>query len=511
MKEKILVLDFGSQYTQLITRRIRENNVFSEIVPFNIRADKIREIAPKGLILSGGPNSIYEEGAPGCDPSLFELNIPVLGICYGMHLMTDILGGKVERSEQREYGRTEMDIVDHSGLYKEVHNREKVWMSHGDKAIELPPGFILTAKTGSTGIASICNAERKLYGIQFHPEVNHTVNGDKMIRSFLYDICRVRGDWKMSLLVDEKASEIRKIIGNSKAICGLSGGVDSSVTAVLASCAIGENLQCIFVDTGLLRYKEAESVMKAYGEKMKLNIKKIDASRLFFNELKGVTDPEQKRKIIGKLFIDVFQKEAASLDDAEFLIQGTLYPDVIESAGIGGPSQVIKSHHNVGGLPEKMKMKVVEPLRDLFKDEVRKLGSEMGIEDDFIWRHPFPGPGLAVRVIGEITPDRVELLQKADNIFIEEIKKAGLYRQIGQAFAVLLPIKSVGVMGDGRTYENVLALRAVETNDFMTADWSRIPYDVLDRAASRIINDVKGINRVVYDISTKPPSTIEWE
>ncbi len=510
MKEKVLVLDFGSQYTRLIARRIREHNVYSEIANYNICAEDIKKIKPIGIVLSGGPDSIYEKNSPQCDAEIFGLGIPVLGICYGMHLMVSTLGGRVERSDSREYGRTELEIICRTGLFRNLQSdRTIVWMSHGDKAAELPPGFMVTAKTKSTDIASISNENKKLFGIQFHPEVNHTVNGNIIINSFLYDICGAAGDWRMSDLVEEKTAKIADIVGDRRAICALSGGVDSSVTATLASKAIGDNLQCIFVDTGLLRFREAENVMNSYLTRMNLNVKKIDASSLFFRELKGVKDPEKKRKIIGKLFVDVFVEEAIKTGNAEYFLQGTLYPDVIESAGFNGPSAVIKTHHNL--VPEIMHLNVIEPLRDLFKDEVRKLGHEMGMEDDFLWRHPFPGPGLAVRILGEVTPERVNVLQKADHIFIEEIRHAGLYRKISQAFAVLLPVKSVGVMGDGRTYENVLALRAVETNDFMTADWSRIPFDVLDRTATKIINDVKGINRVVYDISTKPPSTIEWE
>jgi GMP synthase (glutamine-hydrolysing) len=511
--ERILILDFGSQYTQLIARRVREAKVYCEIFPFNAGLDKIRAFRPKGLILSGGPSSVYDAGAPLIDSAHLETGVPVLGICYGMQLITHILGGAVAKSQKREYGRAELNIDKDAGLFAGIGGgagKTVVWMSHGDRIEKMPAGFTAIAHTDNSPTAAMADEKRKFFGVQFHPEVVHTPQGTQILRNFVYAICGCKPSWTMASFVDYSVGEIRRTVGDKKAVCGLSGGVDSSVAAVLVHKAIGKQLTCIFVNNGVLRKDEAGKVQETFKD-MGLNLKYVDASSQFLNKLKGVEDPEKKRKIIGNTFIEVFEKEAHELGGAGFLVQGTLYPDVIESVSFKGPSAVIKSHHNVGGLPEKMKLKLVEPLRELFKDEVRAIGRELKMPDDIIDRQPFPGPGLAIRILGEVTEARLGILREADAIVIEEIKKAGLYKEIWQSFAVLLPIKTVGVMGDERTYENVVAIRAVTSQDGMTADWAKIPYDLLGIMSNRIINEVKGVNRVVFDISSKPPSTIEWE
>ena len=505
--ETILILDFGGQYTQLIGRRIREANVYTEIVPFNTPVEKIREMQPKGLILGGGPASVYETGAPISDPAILKLDVPVLGICYGMQLLGRELGGRVEPASQREYGSRELDSVKQSSL---VNGMRRVWMSHGDRMLEPPPDFEVTARTENT-IAAMENPDRKVFGVQFHPEVTHTENGEALLRRFVFDVCRCQGDWTLGSFIEDSIDRIRKQVGQGRALCAISGGVDSTVAATLMSRAIGDRLIGVFVNTGLLRKNEFEKVLSMLQNNLHLNVRGIDASDRFLNMLAGVSDPEKKRKLIGNEFIRVFEEEAEKIGAVDFLVQGTLYPDVIESISVKGPSQTIKSHHNVGGLPERMHLKLVEPLRELFKDEVRRVGLELGLPEDMVWRQPFPGPGLAVRIMGEITPEGVRMLQEADDILISEIKKAGLYRQIWQSFGVLLPVKSVGVMGDIRTYEHTLAIRAVHSNDGMTADWVRLPYELMGVISNRIVNEVKGINRVVYDITSKPPATIEWE
>ncbi len=510
--ERILILDFGSQYTQLIARRVREAKVYCEILPYNAGLDKVRAFRPKGLILSGGPSSVYDAGAPLIGRDHLELGIPVLGICYGMQLLTHVLGGQVAKSAKREYGRAELRMDKAGGLFDGIgrDGGTPVWMSHGDRIENMPAGFAAIAHTSNSPTAAMADEKRKFYGVQFHPEVVHTPQGTQILRNFVYTICGCQPSWTMASFVDYSVGEIRKAVGGTKAVCGLSGGVDSSVAAVLVHKAIGKQLTCIFVNNGVLRKNEAESVQQSF-KNMGLNLKYVDASQDFLSKLKGVEDPEKKRKIIGNTFIEVFEREAHAVGGAEFLVQGTLYPDVIESVSFKGPSAVIKSHHNVGGLPEKMKLKLVEPLRELFKDEVRAIGRELKMPDDIIDRQPFPGPGLAIRILGEVTEPRLRVLRDADAIVIEEIKKAGLYKEIWQSFAVLLPIKTVGVMGDERTYENVVAIRAVTSQDGMTADWAKIPYDLLGIMSNRIINEVKGVNRVCFDISSKPPSTIEWE
>jgi GMP synthase (glutamine-hydrolysing) len=505
--ETILILDFGGQYTQLIGRRIREANVYTEIVPFNTPLDKLKAQKPKGLVLSGGPASVYETDAPICDPGIFKLGIPILGICYGMQLIGKELGGRVEPGSQREYGSRELDSIKPSCL---LDGMRRVWMSHGDRILEPPPGFEVTARTHTT-IAAMENAERKVFGVQFHPEVTHTENGSALLRRFVFDICRCAGDWTIGSFIENSIEGIRKQIGDGRALCAISGGVDSTVAATLVSRAIGDRLVGVFVNTGLLRKNEFEKVLSMLRDNLHLNVRGIDASERFLNMLSGVTDPEKKRKLIGNEFIRVFEEEARSIGSVDFLVQGTLYPDVIESVSVKGPSQTIKSHHNVGGLPERMQLKLIEPLRELFKDEVRRVGLQLGLPEDMVWRQPFPGPGLAVRIMGEITREGVRMLQEADDILVSEIKKAGLYREIWQSFGVLLPVKSVGVMGDIRTYEHTLAIRAVHSTDGMTADWVRLPYDLMGAISNRIVNEVKGINRVVYDITSKPPATIEWE
>ncbi len=511
--ERILILDFGSQYTQLIARRVREAKVYCEIFPFNAGIDKIKFFKPKGLIFSGGPSSVYDPGAPLIGKDILKLGVPILGICYGMQLLTHILGGQVAKSTKREYGKAELKISQNKGLFAGFGNgcTTTVWMSHGDRIEKMPDSnWAVAAVTDNSPTAAMVDEKHKFYGVQFHPEVVHTPQGAQMLRNFVYNICECKPTWNMASFVDYSVAEIRKAIGNRQAVCGLSGGVDSSVAAVLVNKAIGKQLTSIFVNNGVLRKDEAEKVQHTFKD-MGLNLKYVDASSLFLERLKGIEDPEKKRKIIGNTFIEVFEKEAQVAGGAEFLVQGTLYPDVIESVSFKGPSAIIKSHHNVGGLPEKMKLKLVEPLRELFKDEVRAIGRELKMPDDIIGRQPFPGPGLAIRILGEVTGPRLAILREADAIVIEEIKKAGLYNDIWQSFAVLLPVKTVGVMGDERTYENVVAIRAVTSQDGMTADWAKIPYEILGIMSNRIINEVKGVNRVVFDISSKPPSTIEWE
>ena len=507
MFEKILILDFGSQYTQLIGRRIRETNVYSEILPFNTPLAAIEQQKPKGIILSGGPDSVYEKGAPAVDPRLFHLGIPVLGVCYGMQLIAKELGGKVEAAARWEYGSREIQAVKPSRLLDGIR---RVWMSHGDRILEPPQGFEITARTETT-IAAMENVERKVFCVQFHPEVTHTENGSALLRRFVFEVCRCHGDWTVGSLIESAIDRVRKLVGDGRALCAISGGVDSTVAATLVSRAIGDRLVGVFVNTGLLRKNEYEKVLSMLQTNLHLNVRGVDASDRFLNVMAGVSDPEKKRKLIGNEFIRVFEEEALRIGSVDYLVQGTLYPDVIESVSLKGPSQTIKSHHNVGGLPERMHLKLVEPLRELFKDEVRRVGLELGLPEDMVWRQPFPGPGLAVRIMGEITKEGVRILQEADDILVSEIKRAGLYRQIWQSFGVLLPVRSVGVMGDIRTYEHTLAIRAVHSTDGMTADWVRLPYDVMAVISNRIVNEVKGINRVVYDITSKPPATIEWE
>lgn len=507
--ETVVVLDFGGQYNQLIARRVRECNVYCEVLPYTAEIEKIKALQPKGIIFTGGPNSVYEENAPMYSKEIFELGVPVLGICYGNQLMAHVLGGKVSGAEKREYGKTEITLGD-SLLFDGIEKENICWMSHTDFVAALPEGFCGTAKTAATPYAAYENREKKLYSVQFHPEVNHTPFGKQMLRNFLYKVCGCNGDWKMADYAKTTIAALKEKIGDKKVLCALSGGVDSSVAAVLIHKAVGKQLTCIFVDNGLLRKNEGDEVEAVFREKFDINMVRANAQERFLGKLAGVTAPEKKRKIIGEEFIRVFEAEAKKIGTVDFLVQGTIYPDVIESGA--GDASVIKSHHNVGGLPEHVDFKeIIEPLRNLFKDEVRQLGIELGIPENLVWRQPFPGPGLAVRVIGEITEYKLDILREADAIFREEIAKAGLDRDINQYFAVITDMKSVGVMGDGRTYDYTLALRAVTTTDFMTADWAKIPYDVLETCSNRIVNEVKHVNRIVYDITSKPPATIEFE
>ncbi len=511
--DSIIVLDFGAQYSQLIARRVRECGVYSQIVPFTICAEEVRRIAPKGIIFSGGPASVKTPGSPRPDQDIFSLGIPIFGICYGLQVMTECLGGAVASAEKKEYGLQNIDIDDRSSLLlRDVSDKSQVWMSHGDSVERLAPGFRVTASTPTCPYTAAEDRERMFYGVQFHPEVVHSAEGDKMIRSFVLDICRACPDWNMGSFINDAVEEIRRTVGDRNVLCGLSGGVDSSVAAVLIHKAIGDQLVCVFVNNGMLRKNEAENVINLFRNNFSMRLQYADASDDFLEALKGVTEPESKRKIIGKLFVDTFYKEARKCGDISFLAQGTLYPDVIESKSpTGGPSSTIKSHHNVGGLPEDLRWELLEPLKELFKDEVRELGRELGLPEELVSRHPFPGPGLGVRCIGEVTKERLDTLRDADAIFIEEIRKAGLYDKIWQALVDLLPVKSVGVQGDERTYREVCTLRAVTSEDAMTADWYRMPYDVMQKAALRICNEVPGVNRVLYDITSKPPATIEWE
>ena len=510
--ERILVLDFGSQYAQLIARRVREQNVYCEIVRHDITPEQIRNHGPVGLILSGGPSSVYEAGAPNCDPGIFEMGIPVLGICYGMQLACDHLGGKVEGSSTREYGRATCEVSSDDDLFKDFPTQAQVWMSHGDQVQQVSDVFKPLAKTDTCPVAAVKHVNLPVYGLQFHPEVTHTPQGATLLKNFLFSVCHCSGTWKLADFALEAIERIRAQVGKNRVICGLSGGVDSSVVAALLYKAIGPQLTCILVDNGLLRKDEAETVKEEFTNHFKTDLHVVEGEKKFLTALSGVTEPQAKRKCIGRVFIDCFKSEADTIQDAKFLAQGTLYPDVIESgAAQDGPAATIKLHHNVGGLPDELGFELIEPLRDLFKDEVRRLGLELGLPEDLVWRHPFPGPGLAVRCLGEVTKDKLQVLRAADAIVIDEIRSAGLYRETSQLFAVLLPVQSVGVMGDARTYENALVVRCVDTDDFMTADWSRLPYDVLAKMSTRIINEVNGVNRVCYDISSKPPATIEWE
>ncbi len=508
--EFILILDFGSQYTQLIARRIREAGVYSEIHPFNLPVDEIARMKPKGIILSGGPASVYENDSPQVDLKLFQLGIPTLGICYGLQLIAYKLGGEVDRFAKREYGKAILKIEKGDDLFFGLNSEITVWMSHGDALVKAPPEFEVIARTENSPVCVIRNKEKKIYGVQFHPEVAHTEKGFEILKNFVYKICQCQGGWNAEFFIENEIKEIRETVKDKKVICAVSGGVDSTVLAVLLNKAVGDNLIAIYIDTGLMRRNEGKEVVEMF-KRLGIKVHYIDAGEIFLKRLHGVIDPEEKRKIIGHTFIEVFEQEAEKFEGVEFLAQGTLYPDVIESTSYKGPSSRIKTHHNVGGLPEKMKFKLIEPFRELFKDEVRRIGKALGLSDDILNRHPFPGPGLAVRVIGEVTPEKLEILRSADEILIEEIKKANLYDEIWQAFAVLLPVRSVGVMGDERSYEYVVALRVVSSQDGMTADWVKLPYDVLERISTRIVNEVNGVNRVVYDITTKPPATIEWE
>jgi len=518
--DRVLILDFGSQYTQLIARRVREAGVYSEIHPWDMPEDAIRDFAPRAIILSGGPETVTAEEAPRAPDVVFELGVPVLGICYGMQTMAAQLGGKVEMAEHHEYGYAQVRARGHTALLRDIEDHTSpegyglldVWMSHGDRVVKMPPGFKLMASTESAPIAGMADEERHFYGIQFHPEVTHTRQGQRIIERFVHDIAGCQALWTADNIIDDSVAKIREQVGSDQVLLGLSGGVDSSVVAALLHKAIGDQLTCVFVDNGLLRYQEGDQVMTTFAKHMGVKVIRVDAENRFLRALKGVTDPEQKRKIIGNLFIEVFEEEAEKLTDVKWLAQGTIYPDVIESAGARtGKAHLIKSHHNVGGLPEFMKLKLLEPLRELFKDEVRKLGVELGLPYDMVYRHPFPGPGLGVRILGEVKKEYADTLRLADHIFIEELRAHDLYDQVSQAFVVFLPVKSVGVTGDGRRYQHVVSLRAVETVDFMTARWAHLPYEFLERVSTRIVNEVPGLSRVVYDVTGKPPGTIEWE
>jgi GMP synthase (glutamine-hydrolysing) len=512
-RERILVLDFGSQYTQLIARRIRERHVYCEIHPPTLDLEAIRAWNPAGIILSGGPSSVFADDAPDMDPRIADLGVPVLGICYGLQLLAHRLGGLVERADDREYGRALLKVEQDDPLFADLPGGAEriVWMSHGDRVLRLPDGFTVLGRSESSPYAAVRHAERPIWGLQFHPEVVHTDGGQAMLANFVERICGCSGRWTMDAFIDEATERIREQVGGGKVVCGLSGGVDSSVAAALVHRAVGEQLVCIFVDNGLLRAGEREEVEGLFREHRHIPLVTVRAEERFVKALAGITDPERKRRIIGHLFIEIFEEEARKLGDVDYLVQGTLYPDVIESVSVKGPSATIKTHHNVGGLPERMRLSLVEPLRELFKDEVREVGRRLALPEVLIGRHPFPGPGLAIRIVGEVTQERLECLRRADTIVVEEIRKAGLYDRLWQAFAVFLPVQSVGVMGDERTYDSAIAVRCVESVDAMTADWAELPHEVLQTIATRIINEVKGVNRVVYDISSKPPATIEWE
>lgn len=509
-EETIIILDFGSQYTQLIARRVRESKVYCEILPYNANPDLFKDKNLKGIILSGGPSSVFDENAPVYDKKVFELNVPILGICYGLQLLAYLFGGKVEKSKSREYGKAIIKIEEHKDLFKGFKKKLQVWMSHGDFVSKLPKGYRKLASSENIPFAAVENPKKKIFGVQFHPEVAHTQNGIRIIQNFLYDVCECHGEWTPKSFIQSTVKEINAKVGNEKVVLGLSGGVDSSVCSLLVNKALGKQLNCIFVDNGLLRKNEARQVKEVFKD-FDMNIIFVDASEKFLSRLKGVIDPEEKRRIIGRTFIEVFEEEANKIGEVRFLAQGTLYPDVIESTSFKGPSATIKTHHNVGGLPAEMNLELIEPLRELFKDEVRRIGKELKLPDNILGRHPFPGPGLAVRILGEITRERLDILREADDIFIQELKSSKHYQKVWQAFCVLLPVQSVGVMGDERTYENVVALRAVTSLDGMTADWAHLPYDLIGKISNRIINQVKGINRIVYDVSSKPPATIEWE